>query len=489
LQVVPAAAEALPTVSADGKTYTYKLKKGLKWSNGDPLTMKDFVYAWNRVAQLGAKAEYGFIFDLIEGFNAVYEEKDDAKRQAGTVTGIKLVDDYTVNLTLREAAAYFVTETALWSYWPVNQKVVEANGGKFDEKNTWSTEAKNLVSNGPFKITDWKHDVSMTFEPNPNYVGATAPKIAKVTVDIVKEDATAKLKFDNGELDDVQVPVADIQALKKDAKYKDTYKEFPQARITWIGFNMSGDNVFAKNLKLRQAVYYAIDRQLLTEGAMQGSALPAYVLVPEGIPGFKKLDSYPFSKEKAQSTLKEAGYDTPDKVQKLAEEINGYGGGKFGGIAFNADSSSNKAVWENIQQQIKTNLGLDLKLNPIATFKEFLVIRDENKQFQGMYRASWGADYPDAQNFYSALFQSKAGTNQSNYKSAKYDELVGKGDLAKTAAERNEFYQQAEKLLQDEAAYVPLFTGIETRLISSKLSGYGYNAQSPYRWKNMTIKP
>ncbi|NWJ48015.1 MAG: peptide ABC transporter substrate-binding protein [Chloroflexi bacterium] len=489
LQVVPAAAEALPTVSADGKTYTYKLKKGLKWSNGDALTMKDFVYGWNRVAQLGVLAQYAFIFSLIDGFDAVSTEKDDAKRQAATVSGIKLVDDYTATITLTDAASYFLTENALWAYWPVNQKAVESNGNKFDDKNTWSLDASKIVTNGPFIITDWKHDVSMAFAPNPNYVGDNKPKISKVTVDIIKEDATAKLKFDNGELDDTIVPVSDIQATKKDAKYKDSYHEFPQARISWLAFNMSGDNVFAKNLKLRQAFSYAIDRQLITDGALQGSALPSTILLPAGIPGAKQLDSYAFSADKAKQTLKDAGYDTADKVKALEDTINGYGGGKSGGIAFNNDSSAAKAWMENVQQQIKTNLGLSLNLNPVATFKEFLERRDTNHEFQGIYRGSWGADYPDAQNFYTALFQSKSGTNQSQYKSAAFDALVLKADLGKTPAERAEFYQQAEALLQADAAYIPNFSGIVVRLINPKLQGYGYNAQSPYQWKYMTIKP
>ncbi|MEI7556555.1 peptide ABC transporter substrate-binding protein, partial [Candidatus Chlorohelix sp.] len=489
LNVVPAAAEALPTVSADGKTYTFKLKKGLKWSNGDPLTIKDFVYAWNRVAWLGADAQYSFIFSLINGFDAISQEKDAAKRTAATVPGIKQVDDYTVDVTLTEAAAYFLTEASLWSYWPVNQKAVEAAGGKADPKNTWSTDTKTLVTNGPFAVTEWKHDVNMTLAPDPNYAGADKAKISKVTVDYIKEDATAKLKFDNGELDDTTVPVADIPATKKDAKYKDSYKEFPQARITWIAFNMSGDNVFAKNLKLRQAFSYAIDRQLITDGALQGSALPSTILIPSGIPGAKQLDTYALSKDKAQQALKDAGYDTPAKLKDLEDAINGYGNGKSGGIAFNADSSSNKAVWENVQQQLKTTLGLNINLNPVATFKEFLERRDTNHEFQGIYRGSWGADYPDAQNFYTALFQSKSGTNQSQYKSDAYDALVSKGDLAKTPAERAAFYQQAEALLQADAAYIPIFTGIEVRLLNPKVQGYGYNAQNPYQWKYMTIKP
>jgi ABC-type oligopeptide transport system substrate-binding subunit len=486
-EIIPGAAEAAPTVSADGKTYTIKLRSGLKWNNGDALTAQDFIYAWNRVAQLGAKAEYGeAAFGLVDGYAAVAEEKDDAKRQAGTISGIKAVDANTLEIKLRQAGSYFSSALTLWTFWPVQQKTVEGKGNKWDEKNTWSSEA-GIVTNGAFTVKEWKKDVSMRFEPNPNFVG-TKPSVQAVTLDFIKEDATAFLKYVNNELDDVIVPATDILKIKRDAKYKDAYKEVPAARVTWLAFNMNPDtpNAFNKNLKLRQAFWYAMDRQLLTEGAMQGAGVPATILVPPGFLSFKEQNAYPFSVDKAKQMLKDAGYDTADKLKALQDEINNHGGGKYGGIAYN-ESSINKAVWENVQQQVKTNLGLELKMNPVAAFAEFLKLRDEDKVYV-MYRGSWGADYLDPQNFYEPLFGSKAGTNQSNYKNPKYDELVGKGNVATSPAARAEAYQAAEKLLQDDAAYVPLFYGVITRVIRPTIQNYEYTPKQPTQWKYMTIR-
>jgi oligopeptide transport system substrate-binding protein len=487
-EIIPGAAEAAPTVSADGKTYTIKLRSGLKWNNGEALTANDFIYAWNRVAQLGAKAEYGeAAFGLVEGYAAVAGEKDDAKRQAGTVTGIKAVDANTLEIKLRQAGSYFSSALTLWTFWPVNQKAVEGKGNKWDEKNPWSSEA-SIVTNGAFLIKDWKKDVSMRFEPNPNFSSNVKPSIQAVTLEFIKEDATAFLKFVNNELDDVIVPASDILKVKKDAKYKDSYKEVPAARVTWLAFNMNPDtpNAFSKNLKLRQAFAHAMDRQLLTEGAMQGSGVPASILVPPGFLSFKEVNTYPFSVDKAKQMLKDAGFDTPEKVKALQDEINNHGGGKYGGIAYN-ESSINKAVWENVQQQAKTNLGLELKMNPVAAFAEFLKLRDEEKVYI-MYRGSWGADYLDPQNFYEPLFGSKQGTNQSNYKNPKYDELVEKGNVATSPAARAESYQAAEKVLQDDAAYVPLFYGVITRVIRPTIQNYEYTPKQPNQWKYMSIK-
>ncbi len=489
LQVKPALASAMPTVSEDGKTYTFKLKPGLKFSNGDSLTAKDFVYGWNRVAQLGDLAEYGSIMYEIEGFEAVSTEKDEAKRKAATVSGIKAVDDNTITIKLNAPSFYFLTEATLWVFFPVNQKLVESKGDKFDEKNPWSTEAANLagVGTGAFILKEWKHDVSMRLEVNPNYSGPK-PDIDAVTVDFIKDDSTARLKYDNGELDEVLVPVSDIQKLKKDPKYQNQYHEYANLRTTWLQFNFSkNDNPLSTNPKLRQAFAYAMDRQLITDGALNGSGVPTTVLLPEGLVGYKTLDSYPYNKDKAQQMLKEAGYDTPEKVKQLEDQINNYGGGKSGGYAFNADTDQWKAVAESVQQQLKNNLGLNIKLNPISTFKEFLARRDDNKEFIFM-RGSWGADYPDPQNFYEQCFASYSGNNKSNYKSPVFDELVKKGNVASTPAQRAEYYQQAEKVMQDDAAYVPLFNGIQVRLQKPYIQNFGWTAQSILPFKYVVIK-
>ncbi len=489
LQVQPALAEAMPTVSADGLTYTFKLRKNLKFSNGDPLTAKDFVYSWNRIAQLGDLAEYASVMYEIEGFQAVSTEKDDAKRRAATVPGIKALDDYTIEVKLVTPASYFLTEATLWTYYPVNQKLVESKGDKYDEKNPWSTEAANVsgASTGPFIMKDWKHDVNMRLELNPNYYG-TKPDIDVVMVDILKEDSTAKLKFDNGELDEVKVPVSDIQKLKKDPKYQGQYREYPGLRTSWIQFNFSKtDNPLSTNLKLRQAIAYAMDRSLITEGAINGSGIPTTVLAPEGILGYKKIDPYSFDPAKAKQMLKDAGFDTPDKVKQLEDQINNYGGGKSGGFAFNADNDTNRAWAESIQQQMKVNLGINLKLNPISTFKEFLTRRDDQKEFIIM-RGSWGADYADPQNFYEQCFASYSGNNKSNYKNTKFDDFVKKGNVATAPQQRAEFYQQAEQVMQDDAAYVPLFNTIEVRLQKPTITNWGWTNQEIMPFKYIIIK-
>jgi oligopeptide transport system substrate-binding protein len=484
LKVVPAAA-ALPEVSADGKTYTFRLRKGQQFSNGDPLTAQDFVYSWNRVAQLGALSPNGQMFSLIEGFNQVYQEKDDAKRAAATVSGIKALDDYTIEIKLTEPASYFLTQVALSCYWPVDKKAVEAKGSKLDAKNPWASDAATFVGNGPFLLKEWKHDAGMRLEPNPAYTGSPKPSLSAVTIEFIKDAATSKLKYDNNELDDVGAPVADLQNLKKDPKYKGAYKDVPLALTTWLSFNYSKENPFSQNLKLRQAVTYAIDRQLITEGALNGAALPTTVLVPKGFPGYQEMNTYPFNPDKAKQLFKEAGYDTPEKVKALSDLINNWGEGKGGGLAINTDRNANKVWMENVQQQLKTNLGLELKLNAVSTQKEYAQ-RLEQHEFI-LFRANWSASYPDPQNYYDTAFISTSGTNYSGYKNPAYDELVKKANTTTATGQRLALYQQAEQLLQAEAVYVPLFNAIDMRLVRPTIQNWGYTPQGAVRLKYMVI--
>ncbi|MEI6043636.1 MAG: peptide ABC transporter substrate-binding protein [Chloroflexota bacterium] len=499
LTVGPSIAEKMPTLSPDGLTYTFILRKDVKFSNGDPVSSKDFVYSWRRVLS-NPEAEYSFVFDNVKGVSskdglndlrniALNEKEPNKKKEAQAAvdkavdniltSSIKAVDDYTISITLEEPAAYFLTAIALWPWDVVNKNVIDKYGDKW-------TEAGNLTGTGPFILKEWNHTQNMKLVYNPNYFQGRAG-IDGVNIVYIKEDATARLKYDRGELDDIRVAVTDIQRTAKDTKLKDQFHKVPMSRTTWLGFNMK-NGIFATNLKLRQAFFAAIDRQLLTDKMTQGSAAPTTVLLPEGIPGYKKYDGYPFDPAIAKQYLKEAGFDTPEKIKQLEDQINNFGdASNAGGIAFNTDQTVNKSVWENVQQQLHDNLGLNLKLNPVTTFKEFRVRRDTNHEFL-LFRSSWGANYPDAQNFYQSLFGCSQVENSALYCNDKYDAAWKKGNIASSQSARDEAYQEAEKILSDDAAYVPLFNPIIVQLTKPYIQNWGYNPQNIIYFKYMEIK-
>ncbi|NWJ46705.1 MAG: peptide ABC transporter substrate-binding protein [Chloroflexi bacterium] len=489
MKVIPASAEALPTVSADGKLYTFKLRKDLKFSNGDPLNATDFIYSWNRVARSGITAAAGSAFSLVDGFDTVWNQKDEATRTAMTVSGFKAVDDYTIEITLKKPGTYFLTQSTLPGFYPVNRKVIEANPAKVGEPNKSFMSAETVVSNGPFLIKDWKRDTTIRLEPNPYYSGNPKPSVSAVTIDVIKDATTSKLKYDNGELDEVGVPLADMQTAPKDPKYKDAYVQVPLARTTWLAFNMSGDNVFSRNLKLRQAFAYSLDLTLITQGALSGSAFSATSLLPKGFPGYHEMNNFAYNLDKAKQLFKDAGYDTPEKIKTLEQEINNWGnGGLGGGLVNSGDRNANKVMMENIQQQLKTAFGVELKVNLVATLKEFVQRRDQNHEFL-LYRGNWEANYPDPQTFYESTFFSTSSGNSSGYKNPLYDELVTKANSASDSSQRYDLYYQAEQVLQNDVAYIPMYNAVEPRLIRPTIQNWGYNAQGPMKLKYMQIKP
>ncbi|MDB5080171.1 MAG: extracellular solute-binding protein family 5 [Chloroflexi bacterium] len=478
LNVKPNLAESW-TTSPDGKVYTFKIRQGVKFSNGDPVTAADFVYSWNRVIQ-NEKAEYDFVMSDIVGFDEVHKLTGDDRKKAA-LSGLKALNDFTLEVTLTQAASDFILKTALHPFFIVDKKVVEASGDKW-------IEAGNLVGTGAFLLKEWKHNQSLRLEFNPNYWEGRA-SIDAVTIELIKDGATARLKYDNGELDSIEVPVADLTKVKNDAKLKTQLQLVPRTRTNFIGFKHKGDSPFATNKELRKAFYQAIDRRLVAEGALQGAGLPLNTLLVPGLPSYKPYDAYPFDPAKAKASLVAAGYDTPAKVKQLEDLINNYGAaGKSGGFAYTPERAGWQQASESYVQQFKQHLGITLKLNPVPTAKEFFERRSTGHEFL-IYFGSWGADYPDPNNFYQPMMGCETLAQQGGeYCNKDFDAAWKAGAVEKDTAKRAAFYQTAEKILQDDAGMIPTYSGLYAVLIKPTVSNWTYNPQGPTHFKDAQIK-
>ncbi len=477
VNVKPAIAESW-SISPDGLTITYKLRKDVTFSNGDPVKAQDFIYAWNRVVQ-NEKADYEFVFSDIKGV-AEIEKLTGEARKAATIPGLVAPDDYTLQVTLVAPAVDFITRATLWPFRPVDKAVVEKFGDKW-------TEAGNLVGTGPFLLKEWKHGQSLRLEANPKYYEGK-PGLDLITIDLIKETATAKLKYDNGEIDAYRVGVADVPKVRNDPKAKAQLVITPQLRTNWISFNFD-KGPFKESKELRKAFYQAIDRRLVAEGALQGAGLPLTTLLVPGIPTYKPYDAYPYDPAKAKASLVAAGYDTPEKVKQLEDTINNWGdAGKSGGFAYTAERAGWQQAAENYTQQIKQNLGITLKLNPDPTFKTFNKRRSTDHEFL-IYFGSWGADYPDPANFYQPLFGCGVSNQQGgNYCNKEFDTAWKAGAAEPDTTKRAVLYQQAEKLLQDDIGMIPIYSGIYAVLIKPTVTNWSYNSNGPFPFKGLQIK-
>ncbi len=474
-KVGPALAESWD-VSPDASVYTFHLRKDAKFTNGDPVTSADFVYSYNRVANTAA-APYEFVMEDIKGFaevRASVTSTDTTKPKVTTISGLEAPDANTLKVTLKNPSAYFISETTLWTYFVVNQKVVESGGAE------WMT--KPGAGTGAYLLSEWKHNESITMTPNTSYWGSPKPTVP-VLIRIMTDSDTALAEYEKGTLSALDGPDPNsLDRLTKDATLSKQLHNVGQARSVWIGLNLmkgpfSPQND-AKALKLRQAIYMAIDRQQLVDLAVSGAGQPLTTLLPAGEPGYKQYDPYPFDPAKAKQALADAGYP---------------GGAGLDLTYTYRQRDVEKRVAEQIQAQLKENLGLSIKIEGVE-WKDMLAARQAHAYT--MFYGSWGHDYPDPQNWLFALFHSSqiqgVGTGSGNdpgYSDPNFDKLVEQANkLADPTKvdERFGLYQQAEKLMLDSAAIVPLYQATRYWLVSPKWAGYDTNNSFVFPFRYIT---
>ena len=256
-------------VSSDGLTYTFHLKKDLKWSNGDPVKASDYEYEWKRVLNPEVASEYSYQLLYLKGAEAYNTGKGTAD-----AVGVKATDDTTLVVTLESATPYFLELTSQPYYCPVDQKIAESN-------KDWATDAKTLVSNGPFKITDYKMKDQVVLEKNENYYDKDSVKLDKLTLKLVSEETSAWASYKSGQFDVVDtVPKSDVQAALKDG----TAKSFSNLATYFLSINVSDkakavDPNAAKVLSdpmVRKALNLAIDRQSIVDNVTKGGQIPAH---------------------------------------------------------------------------------------------------------------------------------------------------------------------------------------------------------------------
>ena len=457
-------------VSTDGSVYTFHLNKDAKFSNGDPITAEDFKYSWNRVLST-ANAPYAYVMDDIKGAKDVEASAvstDTTKPKLTEASGIEVVDPQTLKVTLGGPSAYFLSQTALWTYYVVNKKVVSLCPA--DKPSCFTETGKQTGAGaGPYVLDTWNHDQNLKLTINKNYWRPSMAASVDVEIPIVKDTSTAQAQFEKGELGVLDQPdPKDIKRIQGDSKLSGMLQKAGYARTVWIGLNLKKGPFSplndAKATALRQAVAMGIDRQQLIDLALSGTADPVTTLLPKGVPGYHDFQAYKFDAEGAKAKLKEAGYE----------------GCKGLSLTYTTrDRDAEKAVATQIQAQFKDNLGCDIKVDVIP-WKTMLKARQAHEY--DMFYGSWGQDYPDPQDWLYALFDSRQIDvgNDPAYSKPEFDKLVrdanSLADKAKQA-DRMKMYNDAEDMLLKDAAIVPLYQPVRYYEVQSNWTGYTTNAQ------------
>ena len=431
-------------VSEDQKTYTFHVREGMKWSDGQALTANDFEYAWSRVLDPATASEYAWIFD------------------AANVDTFEATDELTFVVNLKAPTPWFLGLTTFYTFFPVREDMVNAK-----EDGLWAKDGSLAVSNGPFKLTEYETGDKLVLVKNDNYWRAEEVKLDKIVGRMIVEASTALTAYQAGELDiNGTIPSAEIPGLIAEDP---TFMIFPQLGTYYYSFNTTVAPL--DNVDVRRALTLAIDRKAIVETVTKGGQMPASTMIPgaildaEGNVFNEMTGNYGIDAtanvEEAQALLAKAGF------------ANGEGFPDFE-LLYNT-SEGHQKIAEAIQEMWKTNLNIDITL----TNQEWAVFQDTRTQgnFQ-IAREGWIGDYTDPLTFLD-MFRTGGTMNHTQWGSDKYDQLLDDSMMAEGQG-RYEMLFEADKVLMDAAVVMPVYYYTDIMMVAKKVQGWELTNLSTY---------
>jgi oligopeptide transport system substrate-binding protein len=447
-------------VSSDSKTYTFTIRDDAKWSNGDQVTAEDFVYSYQRVLNPETASGNASKLYYIKGAK-------DYNTGTGKIEnlGVQAKDSKTLIIELEVATSFFPKLLATRYYSPINKKVAEANP-------QWAAEAATYVSNGPFKVTGWKHDSEIIVEKNDKYWDSENVTIDKVTWKMIPDSNTFYQMYKTNELDMIQEIPADIISQEKDnPEYK---------LVTYYGTQMYIFNVTKapfNNQKIRKAFSMAIDRKMITEITQRGQK-PAFAMVPEGATtpsgkDFRKEFGDYFKEDIAEAKKLLAEGMAEEKLKELPPITMMY-----------ETDDSNKKVAQVIQEMLKKNLGVETKL--INQEWKVYVANANQGNFQ-IAQWGWSGQVVDPA-FNLEFFSSEISSKRTRWENAEFNQLYNGAKIEIDPTKRIEMLHQAEEIVMEESPFMPIFFTNKNYLVNPKVQDlvYQVNGYPLVRWATIT---
>ncbi len=445
--LVPGVAESF-TASDDNKVFTFKLRTDARWSNGDPVVAGDFVYGWQRAADPATASPYAWFMELTTVVNA-------AKIIAGEMPpesmGIKALDDHTLEVTLEDSLPYFPLMTTHYTLYPANKKVIDELGAEW-------TKPGNMVSNGAYILTEHVPSEKSVRERNEMYWDNENTIIEKVTALVINDENAALTRYLADEVDFTEVPAGQFPRLKKE--YPDEATSVPRLCSYYYTFNLSdsGPEAF-KDVRVRQALSYAIDRNVIVDQVLQGGQYPSFNFTHQKTAGFEIPDieyaqwSQADRDAKAKELLAEAGFG-PDNPLKFQMMYN--------------TSESHKSIATVMAQMWKQKLGVEATQTNME-WKTFLDVR--GKQGFELARGAWCGDYNEASTFLD-LVTSGSGYNDGKFNNPKVDDLMAE---SRTMANPQPNYTMVEQIMAEEMPIIPIYHYTIAFMLDPAIKGWPYD--------------
>ncbi len=440
-KVIPGVAKDW-TESEDKLTYTFNLRDDMKWTNGEPVTAHDFVFAWKALLSPEFAAYYssfGYIFKNGQAYNSGEVGAEEL--------GFKALDTYKLEVTLEYPASYFLSTLAFGVFAPVNEKAYEDFGADY------GTEADKMVYNGPFKMTSWEHESKIVLEKNPDFYNAKNINLDKINMVMIIDTNAALNAFKAGEIDLIGVNGDQAKSLRDENFPVFSYDD---GATFYLEFNLADPQL--QNANLRKALTYAVDKQVFVDSIVKNSSKAAVAFTAPALNGLEKK----FADEVGELIPKLDAAKAKEFYAKALEEL-GTDKVELSMICDDSDTAIKYASF--VQEQLRVNLGLEIQVESMPLKSR--IERMQNKDFSMVF-AGWGPDYNDPMTFLD-VFESGNGNNHTSYSSAAYDELLDKARKETDNKTRFGYLMDLEKLLMEDLPIGPVYWRVRDYVFSGKI--------------------
>ena len=457
LDIVPDLAESWD-ISEGGTLFTFKLRENIKFSDGSLVTANDFAYSFNRATHPDTESP---VAELYLGDIVGAQDVIDGITQK--ISGIKVIDDRNIQIKIDSPKAYFLAKLTYPTAYVLKKSNVTKGG------DNWTDSP---VVTGPFTLERYDLGQVLILKRNDLYWGEKA-KLDRVEFNLA--GGVPMAMYENGEIDITGVGLADLERVQdpNDPLSNDLISVPPSFTINYIGFNISQPPF--DDLKFRQALNYAVDKQLIASQVYSDLVKPAYGVLPPNFPGFSSdVKGLEYDPDKAVKLLSESKYSDPETRPLIVVTIPGTGGSPSLDMEVVAD------MWDRI-------LGVQIEIQQVewATFLQDL----HRERLQVWGGSGWQADYPDPQDFIDILFHSDSKGNHGKYKNESVDLLLEKARTDQDPLSRINTYNKAEQLIIDDAPWLPMWFDQEgLALVKPKVKNFKFTPLIVPKLKNVYIQ-
>jgi ABC-type oligopeptide transport system substrate-binding subunit/class 3 adenylate cyclase len=453
MDVLPEVAQSWEVLEG-GRRYVFQLRDDVCWSDGAPVTAEDFECAWKRVLDPVTGSPAASLLYDVKGASTFHQGQGGVEE-----LGVRALDDLTLVVDLEAPTGYFLHLLTLGACCPVPRHVVEVHG------QAW-TEVEHIVTNGPFRLDTWQRDASMALVRDTGYHGRSTGNVQRVELLFAEPSAGLKMYEDDGldVIDVTSLPPAELDRVRQ--RHAGEHISIPSLGTAYAGFDVSRPPF--DDLRVRRALVFALDRETHAEVNRRGYVFPATGgFVPPGMPGHSAGIGLPYDPDWARQLLAEAGYP---------------GGRGFPVVVALVPSDVSDESKEFMQTQWRENLGVDILLERVEWAKLLDGLRMGRPRMFGL---AWVADYPDPDSFLRVGFPWEA----TGWRNEAYDRLLEEARRVRDQAKRMKLYRQADRILVEETAIMPVYYSRLHLLVKPWVSRYPTSATEEQFWKDVVIEP